>query len=231
MFHNSFSTASQDLVKVLEQVTMVFSRLSPVSSRSIAPLLRLSQQFRGMGWRSVIRWFISLALGCCCLLFNAVPAWAGLNDDHYDGNIFALYAGNGSLFPPRITLAESLQRDKPVLLVFFSDDSRDCKLYSSVVSELDAYYGRAANIIPVSVDAIPPQASYTPTEAGYYYGGFVPQTVLLDQSGQVVLNERGNIAFERVDDVFREVFDLLPRSESVELKRRPVNELNTELVQ
>jgi hypothetical protein len=30
--------------------------------------------------------------------------------------------------------------------------------------------------------------------------------------------------------VLREVFDLLPRSESVELKRRTVNEFNTELV-
>jgi hypothetical protein len=28
------------------------------------------------------------------------PAYAGLNDDHYDGNIFALYAGNGSIVPP-----------------------------------------------------------------------------------------------------------------------------------
>lgn len=185
--------------------------------------------------RSVLKVSLSFALSCVLALSSVVvlgtaPAWAGLTDDHYDGNIFALYAGNGSLFPPRVNLAEALQRDKPVLLVFFVDDSKDCKEYSTVVSQLDAYYGRAANIIPVNVDAIPPKDHYEPTEAGYYYNGFVPQTVLLDQSGKVRLNEKGSIAFERVDDVFRDVFDLLPRSESVELKRRPVNEMNTELV-
>ncbi|WP_416676528.1 thylakoid membrane photosystem I accumulation factor [Egbenema bharatensis] len=164
------------------------------------------------------------------LIIGISPAWAGLTDDHYDGNIFALYAGNGSLFPSRVNLAEALQRDKPVLLVFFVDDSRDSKEYATVVSQLDAFYGRAANIIPVNVDAIPPKDGYSSTEPGYYYKGFVPQTVLLDQSGKVVLNEVGSIAFEQIDDVFREVFDLLPRSESVELKRRPINELNTELV-
>jgi hypothetical protein len=161
---------------------------------------------------------------------GAAPAWAGLNDDHYDGNIFALYAGNGSLFPPRVTLAESLQRDKPVVLAFFIDDSRDCKLYASVLSQIDAFYGRAANLIPVNADTILPNLTYSPTEPGYYYKGFVPQTVILDQSGQVVFDEIGNIAYEQADDVLREVFDLLPRSESVELKRRPINEFNTELV-
>jgi hypothetical protein len=114
--------------------------------------------------------------------------------------------------------------------VFFIDDSRDCKLYASVVSQLDAFYGRAANIVPVNVDAIPLKSKYQPTEPGYYYKGLVPQTVILDQSRQVVFDEAGNVAYERMDDVLREVFDLLPRSESVELKRRPVNEFNTELV-
>ena len=185
-------------------------------------------------WRPVLNVALSVALSCVLalsgVLLGTSPAWAGLTDDHYDGNIFALYAGNGSLFPPRVNLAEALQRDKPVLLVFFVDDSKDCKEYSTVVSQLDAYYGRAANIVPVNVDAIPVKDHYEPTEPGYYYNGFVPQTVLLDQSGKVRLNEKGSIAFERVDDVFREVFDLLPRSESVELKRRLVNEVNTELV-
>jgi hypothetical protein len=162
---------------------------------------------------------------------GTTPAWAGLNDDRYEGNIFPLYAGNGSLVPPRITLAEARQRQLPALLVFYIDDSADCKKYSSVVSQLDSFYGRAAGFIPISVDAIPPQSQYEPTEPGYYYGGFVPQTVLLDGEGKVVLNQKGAIAFETVDDAFRQVFNLLPRSESVELKRRQVNEVNTELVQ
>lgn len=160
----------------------------------------------------------------------AAPAEAGLNDDRFDGGIFPLYAGNGSLVPPRVTLAESMQSDRPTLLVLYVDDSSDCKLYSSVVSQVDAFYGRAANIIPIDVDAIPVKDDYEPTEPGYYYEGLVPQTIIFDPDGNVVLNEAGQVDFNKIDDRFREIFDLLPRSESKELKRRTVNEVNTELV-
>ncbi|NES72268.1 MAG: thioredoxin family protein, partial [Okeania sp. SIO2D1] len=89
------------------------------------------------------------------LLLIATPtALASLNDDRFDGNIFALYAGNGSLVPARVTLNESLKSSKPALLVFFLDDSKDCKQFSTVVSQLQAFYGRAASFIPVNVDAI-----------------------------------------------------------------------------
>lgn len=165
----------------------------------------------------------------CMLLLGTPPALAGFNDDRFDGNIFALYGGNGSLVPPRISLEQSLKRHKPALLVFYVDDSSDCKQYSIVVSTLQAYYGRVASFIPLNIDSIPPKDSYTPEEAGYYYEGVVPQTVLLDKDGKVVLNEKGKVAFEKVDDAFREVFNLLPRSESVELKQRSFNEFNTEL--
>jgi len=167
----------------------------------------------------------------CLLLIGTPSALAGLNDDKFDGNIFALYAGNGSLVPPRVTLAESMKREKPALLVFYVDDSRDCKQYATVVSQLQAPYGREADFILISIDSLPPKSKYEPTEPGYYYQGLVPQTVLIDQKGKVVLNETGQVAYERVDDVFREVFDLLPRAKSVELKRRSFNELNTELVE
>lgn len=166
-----------------------------------------------------------------CWLLSATSAWAGLEDDRYDGNIFALYAGNGSLVPPKVSLTESLQQSKPALLVFYVDDSTDCKRFASVVSRLQAPYGRAANFIPVMADAIPLKESFEPTEPGYYFGGAVPQTVVFDQAGDVRLNETGTISYEAIDDVMREVFDLLPRTESVELKRRPINEVNIELVE
>lgn len=175
---------------------------------------------------------LSLVAFLSCLWIIGTPsALAGLNDDKFDGNIFALYAGNGSLVPPRVTLTESLSRERPSLLVFYLDDSRDCKQYAAVVSQLQAPYGRAANFLPISIDSIPLKSKYEPTEPGYYYQGLVPQTVLLDQKGKVVLNVTGQVPYEQVDDAFRKVFDLLPRSESVELKRRAFNEFNTELVE
>ena len=160
------------------------------------------------------------------------PAIAGLNDDRYDGDIFALYASNGSLVPPKYTLEQVFQRQRPALLVFYVDDSRDCKQYSSIVSQLQAFYGRAADFIALRVDSLPRQDHPAPSDPMFYYKqDVVPQTVLFDATGKPVLNEVGILAFERVDDVFRQVFDLLPRSQSVELKRRPLNEINTELVQ
>ena len=183
-------------------------------------------------WQPV---FLTLLFTFITVIFCFQPlttpaALASLNDDRFDGNIFALYGGNGSLVPPKVDLADSLKQSRPALLVFFLDDSKDCKQFSTVVSELQRYYGRAADFIPVNVDAIWSDTD-EPTQEGYYYQGYVPQTVLIDQSGDVVLDEKGQVAFEKVDDAFRDVFDLLPRSESVELKLRTVNELNTELSQ
>jgi len=165
----------------------------------------------------------------CLFLLNIQPALAGINDDRFDGNIFVLYSGNGSLVPPKVSLATSLAKKKPAILVFFVDDSSDCKQYAAVVSQMQAFYGRAANIIPINVDAIVAKPSYKPTEPGYYYENVVPHVVVFNQSGEVVLNEKGQVPYERVDDVLRKVFDLLPRSQSVELKRRVVNEISTEV--
>ncbi|NJL82472.1 MAG: thioredoxin family protein [Chloroflexaceae bacterium] len=183
-------------------------------------------------WRHWLCWnLLAVVLLYQCLLAWEMPAWAGINDDRYDGNIFVVYAGNGSLVPPRLTLPETFKRKMPALLVYYVDDSRDCKQFAIVFSRLQEYYGRAASFIPVAVDAIPAQASYSPDGVGYYYEGAVPQTVLLDATGQVVFNQTGQVSFEALDEVLREVFDLLPRSESLELKRRSFNEFNAELAQ
>lgn len=196
-------------------------------------LLRFPIKFfttRHMAKRVVSGCLLSLVVIFSCLLvLGAAPALAGLDDDRFDGNIFGLYAGNGSIVPPRVTLADSLKKEKPALLVFYVDDSKDCKQFAPVVSRLQAPYGRAASFIPVNVDRLLLKSSYEPTEPGYYYEGLVPQTVLIDPKGKVVLNETGQVSFERVDDVFRQVFDLLPRSESAELRRRQINEFSSEL--
>jgi hypothetical protein len=164
------------------------------------------------------------------LSFVAInPAMAAINDDRYDGNVFVLYAGNGSLVPAKISLADSLKTKRPSILVFYVDDSSDCKQYATVVSQLQEYYGKVASFIPVTIDSLDPRQKYEPTAAGYYYSGAVPQTVLIDGDGKVRLNETGQIPFERVDDTLRQIFDLLPRDKSLTLKKRSFNEFNSEL--
>ncbi|PZV10048.1 MAG: thioredoxin family protein [Leptolyngbya sp.] len=184
-----------------------------------------------LSWRRLCLFAISLLILVSGLTVLNMPiAIAGLNDDRYDGDIFTLYAGNGSLVPPKFTLKQALERKRPTILVFYIDDSSDSKQYSTVVSQLQAFYGRVTDLIALRVDAIPPKKTYEKTEEGYYYSGVVPQTVLFDESGKVVLDQKGNISYEQIDDELRKVFKLLPRSESADLKRQPVNEFNTELI-
>jgi len=167
---------------------------------------------------------------CLWASLGSAPAIAGLTDDDYDGNIFALYAGNGSIVPPRYSLAQSFQQNKPTLLFFFVDDSSDSKAFASVVSQLQAPYGREANFLAIAADSIPVKDSYEPNEVGYYFEGSVPHTVIFDAEDNVVFNEIGQVPYEKVDDKLRQVFGLLPREESEELRRRPINEVNSELV-
>jgi thiol-disulfide isomerase/thioredoxin len=171
-----------------------------------------------------------LLLLVCLFVITMQPALAGIKDDRYDGNIFVIYAGNGSLVPSKETLAQTLAQHKPAIVTFYTDDSSDCKQYAPVISEMQAFYGRATEIIPISVDTIlADKTTYKPTEPGYYYGGSVPQVVIFDQSGKVVFNKKGQVPFEEIDDKLREVFDLLPRTESVELKLRSPREFSSQL--
>ena len=158
-------------------------------------------------------------------------ALATINDDRYEGNIFVLFGGNGSLVPPRMDLPTSLKREKPAILVFYVDDSSDCKQFSFLVTRIQEFYGRAASIIPVTVDSFIDKDKYSPDEPAYYYSGVVPETVILDQKGKVVYDGKGQVPYEEIDDVLREVFDLLPRSESEVLKRRSFNEFNSGMTQ
>jgi hypothetical protein len=194
--------------------------------------LRQSWQHQvSLALRSLV--VVGLILSVVCgssFVHPKASAWASIQDDRFDGNIFALYAGNGSLVPPKVTLAQSLAGERPTILTFYIDDSQDCKQFSAVISQIQAYYGRVLDFIPINVDSIPVKASYDPTEPGYYYAGKVPQTLVFDLSGKQVLNVVGKGDFEQFDDVLRNVFDLLPRSESTELKRRALNEVNAELV-
>ncbi len=177
-----------------------------------------------------MRFWFALCLSLLLTVWAAAPARASLTDDHFDGNIFSLYAGNGALVPPRTTLAESLKRQRPALLLFYTDDSRDCKQYSLVVSQLQAFYARAVSFIPLSADALDPDPSHYPIQqAGHYYRGLLPQTVLIDGQGQVVLDEVGKLPFEQVDTALREVFNLPERpTPDQTLVPRPFNEINSE---
>ena len=175
--------------------------------------------------------FLGLTLGVVMVLLTILitPAWAAMDDDRFDGNIYVLYAGNGSLVPPRINLANSFKDKKPAMVVFYLDDSKDCKRFAGIVSQAQSYYGRAANLIPVSVDSLNAE-KYNKDEPGYYYSGKVPQTVIFDSNGKIAFNESGNSSFESIDIAFRKVFNRPDRPAGKKLEQRSLNEFNSELV-
>ncbi|MBN3909601.1 MAG: thylakoid membrane photosystem I accumulation factor [Nostoc sp. NMS1] len=179
------------------------------------------------GWQ---RWLSKcLLLLVSLFIISTQPAYAGLDNDLYDGNIFVVYAGNGSLVPPRQTLAQTLAKHKPIFLAFYLDDSSDSKRYAISISRVQEFYGQVAEIMPINVDTIPSKETYDPTEPGYYYSGAVPQVMVFNKAGEVVLNKKGQVPFEEIDDQFRKIFDLLPRTETAQLKRRAFNEFSSEL--
>ncbi|UXE64828.1 MAG: thylakoid membrane photosystem I accumulation factor [Woronichinia naegeliana WA131] len=188
-------------------------------------LIAVRQFWIRLGLTLMLTLVLTLGLGF------SQTAWASIDDDRLDGNIFVVYAGNGSLVPPRLNLTESFARKLPVILVYYLDDNSDCKQYAFIVSRLQEFYGRAASIVPVSVDSILPKSSYKKNEPGYYYQGVIPQTVILDQKGKMIFNGKGQIKFEVMDDILRDLFNLLPRSQSVQLKQKTFNEFNSELVE
>jgi Thioredoxin-like domain len=170
-------------------------------------------------------WSTCAATGLCILLlclgiFRADPAAAGVADDHFDGNIFVLYASNGSLVPPKTSLAESEQKERPSVLMFYTDDSPECKDNSLVISQLQAFYRQNVNFMPISVDTLPAGKTYTPKEAAYYYNGsFVPQFVVINPEGNVALDRVGQTPYEAIDDALREIKNLPPRPDSFAIER------------
>jgi len=168
-----------------------------------------------------------ISLSLCLGIPQSVQA--KLTDDTYDGNIFALYGGNGSIVPPRISLAQSLQSHRPAMLVFYVDDSADCKRFSPILNLAQGFYGKDLSLIAVSVDSLDLQKdSYSPTEEAYYYKGLVPETILISGDGEVVYDRKGLFGFEELDTAIRGLLKLPAAPPEFKFRKtdQTINEVN-----
>jgi hypothetical protein len=203
--------------------------------------INFSQKFRFLGVWVKSRAIASLCIGICmsiCLTIaltcNSQPVAAKLTDDAYDGNIFALYGGNGSIVPPRMTLSQSLQQGRAAMLVFYVDDSADCKRFSPILNLAQGLYSKNLSLIAVPVDSLNVQRlgqspqSLTPLDEAYYYRGAVPQTVLISGEGQVSFDQEGLFGFEELDVAIRDLLGLQDTPPSTKFRKtdRPINEVN-----
>jgi hypothetical protein len=163
------------------------------------------------------------------------PAEASLENDRYDGNIFALYAGNGSLVPPRSSLALALQEHRVAVVVYYLDDSSVSKRFAPVVSELQRVWGNRVELIPLVTDPLRPggkaAAGDLPTgDPSRYWSGLIPQVVVFDREGQVVFDASGQVEVDAINGAVSRATGLPLPAPSGLGSTRSFNELNSEVV-
>ena len=186
-----------------------------------------------LGSRLVARWLVP------CLLLGLLlglgpgggpPAWAALTTNSYDGNIYALYAGNGSLVPPRSSLQQALADQRPAVLVYYLDDAADSKRFSPVVSELQRLWGNGIELIPLMTDLLQNRPETGRDDPAHYWHGRIPQVVVLDGRGQVLLDAEGQVDVDRINAAVSQATGIPLPERATRSSTVSFNELNAEVV-
>ncbi len=154
------------------------------------------------------------------------PAYSARDTDSYDGNIYPIYAGNGSLVPPQSTLTESLKNGRTSVLVFYLDDSATSKQFAPVVSGIKLLWSSSIDLIPLSIDELDNDDNKTFKDPGYYWHGKIPQTVILDGKGNVLLDKEGQVSFDEINDAITKATGL--EKPDFDLTVKSFNEYNSE---
>ena len=141
-----------------------------------------------------------LSLLLILLIITVNPVYSARDTDSYDGNIYPIYAGNGSLVPPPTTLSDSLKNQRTSVLVFYLDDSATSKQFAPVVSGIKLLWSSSIDLIPLSIDELDNDDKKTFQDPGYYWHGKIPQTVIIDGNGNVLLDQEGQVSFDDIND-------------------------------
>ena len=173
---------------------------------------------------------LALALLLCLswLWPGGSAAWAARDTNSYDGNIYALYAGNGSLVPPRNSLADSLAEHRITVLGFYLDDSADSKRFAPVFNELQRLWLRSAELILVPTDLVQNRPDGGPNDPAHYWKGSIPQVVVFDADGKVVFDASGAINIDAINSALSLATGLKPQGEGNSISSE-FNELNSEI--
>ena len=163
------------------------------------------------------------------LLLAVAPVQAVLNDDRYDGNIYALYAGNGSLVPPANPLSDSLEQGRTAVIVYYLDDSAVSKRFAPVVSELQRLWGRSIDLLPLTIDPLQGRDASGPADPASYWRGSIPQVVVIGPDGRVVFDQEGQVSLTAINDGISQATGL-PAPELPSLDQEgSFNEVNIEV--
>ena len=149
--------------------------------------------------------FIKSLLLISILFFLNSPVNASRTTDSYDGNIFPIYAGNGSIVPPQTSLKESIENERISILFFYLDDSADSKLVVPIISGLDLIWRSNIDIIALTTDELQGKEFKNTKEEGYYWNGYIPQTVLIDGEGNIKYDKNGLIDIDEINKIIGEI--------------------------
>ena len=171
----------------------------------------------------LFRLFSSLLI---LIVLSVNPVYSARDTNSYDGNIFPIYAGNGSLVPPASTLSESLKNERTSVLVFYLDDSYTSKQFAPVVSGIKLLWSSSIDLIPLSIDELDNDDNKTFKDPGYYWHGKIPQIVILDGKGNVLLDKEGQVSFDDINAAITKGTGL--KKPDFDLTVKSFNEYNSE---
>ena len=172
--------------------------------------------------------FLNLIIIYICIFICVnIPAYSSRITDSYDGNIFPIYAGNGSLVPPQTSLKESIQNNRISLLFFYLDDSADSKALAPVIAGLDLIWKNNIDIIPITTDELQNKDFTDPLEEGFYWKGYIPQTIILDETGSVRFDKNGLLDLNEINKVISEIKGIKPEDSSFTVES--FNEYNSQI--
>ena len=155
---------------------------------------------------------------------------AARDTNSYDGNIYALYAGNGSLVPPRSTLTDAMAEHRPIVLGYFLDDSAASKQYAVVFNELQRLWGRSVELILLSTDPIQNRETHGPNDPASYWKGVIPQVVVFNTEGRVIFDEQGLVDVDAINAAVSQATGIPLPEGGTRSSTESFNELNSEVV-
>ena len=140
------------------------------------------------------------------IFFSSYPAIASRDTNSYDGNIFPIYAGNGSIVPPQTTIKESLKNGRVSVLFFYLDDSSDCKAMAPIISGLDLIWKNNIDLIALTTDELQSNSlKLDKNQPNYYWNGLIPQTIILDGKGEVKFDKNGMVNIDDLNKIIGEL--------------------------
>ena len=186
-------------------------------------------RFRDLSVDLVQRAVLLLVLTAWLMLGPVSSASAARDSDSYDGNIYALYAGNGSLVPPASTLADSLESSRTAVIVYYLDDSADCKRFAPVVSELQRLWTRTIDLMPLTIDPLQGRSPDGAGDPASYWNGRIPQVVVIGPDGRVVFDRDGQVPLDAINAAISEATGLPAPEMRTTNPEGSFNEVNMEV--